>query len=289
MNKESALILVTGATGKQGGAAARQLLTRGWRVRAFVRDPKKPAARALASRGAELVQGNLDDRSSLDRALEGASGVFSVQNFWETGEAREIVQGISLADAAKAAGIEHFVFTSVGGADRASGLSHFESKWKIEQHIHSLDLPFTVFRPVFFMDNFESPAFRAGILKGQLAMGLRPTTKLQMIAVEDIGIFVALAFENPEAYLGKSIEIAGDDLTGPDAAKILSKVVGRAVHYVPQPIEQVRSFSKEYAAMYEWFEAHGYKADIPALRKLHPKLLNFEEWARKAEWKSLTA
>jgi uncharacterized protein YbjT (DUF2867 family) len=289
MDKTKANILVTGATGKQGGAAAHELLKRGWRVRALVRNPQKPEALALAGRGAELIQGDLDDRASLDPAIQGATGVFSVQNFWETGEAREIAQGKALADAAKAAGVQHFVYSSVGGAERGSGLSHFESKWLIEKHIHALGLPATILRPVFFMDNYESPAFRGGILQGQLAMGIGPNRTLQMIAVEDIGIFTALAFERPQEFLGKALEIAGDELTIPRAAEILSKLVGRPVKYVQQPIEQVRSFSKEYAEMYEWFEAKGYAADIPALRKLHPKLKTFEDWARTRNWASASA
>lgn len=289
MKKESALILVTGATGKQGGATARELLSRGWRVRALVRNPQKPEALALKGRGAELVQGDLDDRGSVERALQGATGVYSVQNFWETGREREVKQGRTLAEAAKAARIEHFVYSSVGGAERGSGLSHFESKWEIEQYLHALRLPVTTFRPVFFMDNYESPAFRNGILQGQLAMGMRPDRKLQMIAVKDIGIFAAMAFEKPQEFLGKALEIAGDELTIPRAAEILSEAMGRPVRFVQQPIEQVRSFSKEYADMYEWFDARGYKADIPALRKLHPKLKTFEEWARGRNWASATA
>ncbi len=289
MDKTGAVILVTGATGKQGGTTARELLRRRWRVRALVRNPQKPAAQALARSGAEIVQGNLDDRASVERALRGAAGVYSVQNFWETGAEREIGQGKTLADAAMAAGVEHFVYSSVGGADRRSGLSHFESKWQIEEHIRSLGLPHTIFRPVFFMDNYESPAFRTGILQGQLAMGLTPTRTLQMIAVADIGIFAAMAFERPQEFLGKALEIAGDELTIPRAAEILSGVVGKPVRFIEQPIEQVRAFSKEYAEMYEWFVAHGYKADIPALRKLHPKLQTFEQWAKGGDWATATA
>jgi uncharacterized protein YbjT (DUF2867 family) len=289
MKKESALILVTGATGKQGGAAARQLLSRGWRVRALTRNPQKPEAQELKRLGAEVVQGDLDDRSSVERALQGATGVYSVQNFWETGGEREVQQGKTLAEAAKAARVEHFVYSSVGGAERGSGLSHFESKWEIEQYLHKLGLPVTIFRPVFFMDNYESPAFRNGILQGQLAMGMRPDRTLQMIAVEDIGIFTAMAFEDPQVFLGKALEIAGDELTIPRAAELLSKAMGRPVRFVQQPIEQVRSFSPEYAAMYEWFDVAGYRADIPALRKQHPKLMTFEEWARGRNWASVSA
>ena len=136
------IILVTGATGQQGGAVARHLLKQpGFAVRALTRDSAKPAARALAQAGAEVVRGDLDDPASVRRALEGAWGVFSVQNFMETGYEGEIRQGKALADAAKAAGVQHFVYTSVVSADRKTGLPHFESKWQIEQHIVQADCP----------------------------------------------------------------------------------------------------------------------------------------------------
>jgi uncharacterized protein YbjT (DUF2867 family) len=147
------LILVCGATGKQGGAVARSLLDRGFQVRGLTRNPQKPAAQALADQGAEVVQGDMEERSSMERALEGAYGIFSVQNFWETGYDREVQQGKTVADAAKAAGVEHFVYSSVGSAHRQTGLSHFESKWEVENHMRELDLRYTILRPVFFMQN----------------------------------------------------------------------------------------------------------------------------------------
>jgi uncharacterized protein YbjT (DUF2867 family) len=123
------LILVCGATGKQGGVVARSLLDRGFQVRALTRDPQKPATQALREQGAEVVQGDMEARSSLDQVLvEGVYGVFSVQNFWETGYDREVQQGKTVADAAKAAGVEHIVYSSVGSAHRQTGIPHFESK-----------------------------------------------------------------------------------------------------------------------------------------------------------------
>jgi uncharacterized protein YbjT (DUF2867 family) len=280
MSNSDKLIVVTGATGQQGGATARHLLAQGWRVRALVRDPNKPAAQALAGRGAELAQGDLDDRASLDRALSGAYGVFSVQTFMgPEGPVGETRQGKNLADAAKAAGIQHFVYTSVGGADRKSGLPHFESKWQIEAHIRSLGLPATILRPVFFMENLRSPWM--GPRDGVLAVALSPSTALQMIASDDIGAFAALAFARPQGFIGKALEIAGDSLTMPQVADAFTRASGQPVRFVEQPLEQVRSFNAEMADMMAWFNDHGYAADIPALRKLHPGLLTFETWLRK--------
>ncbi len=284
MTKEQETILVTGATGHQGGAVARHLLSRGWQVRALTRDPQKPAAQALAKLGAAVMSGDLDDRRSIDQALVGVHGAFSVQNFWETGAAREIQQGKTLADAARAAGVKHFVYSSVGGAERNTGIPHFDSKWEVEQHVRALGLPATILRPVFYMDNFNSPNFRPAILQGTLTLALPPARTLQMIAVDDIGGFAALAFEKPGEFIGRAFELAGDELTMPQAAEAFSRATGRAVRFVEQPLEQVRSFSKEYAVMLEWFDREGYQAGIPALRALYPLLHTFEAWLRKSGW-----
>ena len=280
MSHNDKMILVTGATGQQGGATARHLLEQGWRVRALVRDPNTAVAQALSAKGAALVQGDLDDRASLDRALAGVYGAFSVQTFaGPEGSVGETRQGKTLADAAKAAGVQHFVYTSVGGAERKSGLPHFESKWQIEQHVRELGLPATILRPVFFMENLRSPWM--GPRDGVLAVALRPTTSLQMIAADDIGAFAALAFARPAEFMGKVMEIAGDALTGPQVAETMTRVTGSPVQFVELPLEQVRSFNAEMADMMAWFNDHGYAADIPTLRKLHPGLMTFEAWLRK--------
>jgi uncharacterized protein YbjT (DUF2867 family) len=156
MENSHRTILVTGATGNQGSAVAHHLLGRGnCQVRALVRDEHKPAAQALKQAGAELITGDLTDRSSLDRALQGVSGVFSVQGLNDGLEA-EIQQGKAIADAAKAAGVEHFVYSSVGSAERQTGVPHFDSKYQIEKYIHSIGLTHTILRPVFFFYNYET-------------------------------------------------------------------------------------------------------------------------------------
>jgi uncharacterized protein YbjT (DUF2867 family) len=181
------LILVCGATGSQGGAVAQSLLGRGFQVRALTRDPKKPEAQALAEGRAEVVQGDMEDRSAMERVLEGVYGIFSVQNFWETGYDREVQQGKTVADAIKEAGVQHCVYSSVGSAHRQTGISHFDSKWEIEEHMRELDLPYTILRPVFFMQNWEM--MREPILDGTLAQPLDPDKPFQHVAVEDVGTF----------------------------------------------------------------------------------------------------
>jgi uncharacterized protein YbjT (DUF2867 family) len=281
------IIAVTGATGQQGGVVARRLLAEGWKVRALTRDVNKPAALELESLGAEIVAGDLDNRAELDAAFKEVHGVFSVQNFWlpNVGFEGEIKQGKAAADAAKGAGVQHLVYSSVGSAHRGMGQKHFESKWIIEQHIHTLDVPYTILRPVAFMDNHNWS--RAHILSGTFSSsGIRPDKATQMIAVEDIGVFAALAFANPREYLGKTLELAGDELTEPQVAEIFTKVSGRPVTLTPSTGGWGNASEEEMKAAYEFFNGKGYDADIAALRKLHPGLLNFEEYLRKNGWEN---
>ena len=281
------VIAVAGATGLQGGTVARKLLAGGWKVRALTRDMSKSAAKELASLGAEVVAGDMDDRAQLDAAFQGAYGVFSVQNFWlpNVGFEGEIRQGKNVADAAKAAGIQHLVYSSVGAAHRGMGQKHFESKWIIEQHIHSLDIPYTILRPAAFFENFNWE--RAYILNGTFnALGLRPEKERQLIAVEDVAAFVALAFANPEQYLGKTIELAGDALTETQLADTFEKVIGRPVRLNLRSGGSGRRSDEEMAAMFNFFNGEAYNADIPALRRLHPGLLTLEQYLRKNGWEN---
>jgi uncharacterized protein YbjT (DUF2867 family) len=287
LNMNGKLIAVTGATGQQGGAVARKLLADGWKVRALTRDVNKPAAQELKALGAEVVSGDMEDRAELDAAFQGAYGVFSVQNFWLTnvGFEGETRQGKNVADAAQAAGVQHLVYSSVGSAHRGMGQKHFESKWIIEQHIHSLDLPYTILRPVAFFENFNWE--RAFILNGTFnAIGLRPEKERQLISVEDIAVFAALSFARPDEYLGKTIELAGDALTESQLADTFAKVIGRPVKAVKPAAGAGWGDPEEMTAMFNFFNGEGYDADIPALRKLHPGLLTLEQWLRKSGWEN---
>jgi len=282
-------ILVTGATGQQGGAVLRHLRTQGFAVRALTRDVHSPAARTLAATGVAIIQGDFDDRASLERALAGMYGAYAVQTPFQSGGVEgEARQGIAFADAAKASGIQHLVYSSVGSADRQTGIPHFESKYQIEEHIRALGLLHTILRPVFLMENFLSN--RDTIVSGTLAQPLMPATQLQLVAVDDIGAFAALAFAAPEQWLGRAIELAGDELTMPQAAERFGRVIGRPVQYVPVPMAEFRrTRGEEQATMFTWFNQVGYGADLPTLRAIYPALTTLEQWLRRTGWQGAAA
>ncbi|WP_017579229.1 NmrA/HSCARG family protein [Nocardiopsis valliformis] len=284
MTSAKMTILVLGATGLQGGATARELLGRGHRVRVLTRTPESAAARRLAEAGADVVRGDLDDTSSVIRAMTGVDGVFSVQTFMTpSGIGGEIRQGKAVARAAKETGVGHVVYSSVGGAERRSGVPHFESKWTIERCLRSLDVPTTVVRPTFFMDNFVRNGPRRGEDGNVLSLALHPDTRVQLVATQDIGAFAADAFESREEYLGASVELAGDELTADQIARVFQHVTGEPTRFEELPADAVAAnpripYSSEIALMFEWFQEFGYRADMSALRARRPSLLTFEEY-----------
>ncbi len=271
------IILISGATGQQGGATARALANKGFRIRALTRNPDSDAARAVAAAGAELVKGDLDDEASLKAALDGAWGAYAVQNTWTAGVEGEEAQGHRFAKVARAAGVQHYVYASVGSADRGTGIPHFENKYRVEDTVRGLGFPsYAIVRPVFFMENLTTPLFLNG---DKLVSALDPATVLQMIAVKDIGQYGALAFTD-QRFRNLEIDIAGDALTMPQAAATLAKALGRPIEYLQIPMSEVRKNSEDFALMLEWFEAVGYDADIPATAAEYGvKPTSFAEWA----------
>jgi len=287
MANENKIVLVTGATGRQGGAVIRHMLPKGWKLRALTRDLGSHASRALTQKGVDVVQGDLEDPSSVALAAAGAYGIYSVQDFWAVGAKREVQQGKNVADAAKKAGVKHFVYSSVGGAERNTGIPHWESKWEVEKYIRSLGLPTTVIRPAAFMEMYYVDQVEIGILKGKLADPIRGDKPYQTIATDDIGAFVALAFERPTQFIGKELEIAGSELTNLEAAKVFSRVLGKTVKFQKLPLTLFRLIlGKEFYSMFRWFNEAGFKADIPGLRRAYPEihLHTLEEWLRNEGW-----
>jgi uncharacterized protein YbjT (DUF2867 family) len=287
MANDDKTVLVTGATGRQGGAVIRKMLPGGWKLRALTRNPGSQAARDLKQRGIEIVQGDLDDPASLERAVRGTHGVYSVQDYWTIGARREVQQGKNLADAAKKAGVRHFVYSSVGGAERNTGIAHWETKWEIEKHIRQLGLPATILRPSAFMENYYIDQVEIGILKGKLMDPIRHDKPYQTIATDDIGAFVALAFDRPDQLLGKELEIAGSELTNPQAAEVFSRVLGKPVRFQKLPMLMVRLvLGREFYQMFDWFNKAGFQADVVDLRRRYPEvhLQSLEEWLRSEGW-----
>jgi len=273
-------ILITGVTGHQGGAVAQALQGTGFSLRGLTRTPDSEPAAALTRRGVDLVKGDFDDEATLRRALAGAWGVFGVQNALAAGADREEAQGKRLATLAREAGVQHYVYTSVGSAHRRTGVPHFDSKWRIEETVRGLGFPsHVILRPVFFMENLIAPFSLQG---STLAWALGPDTKLQMIAVDDIGWFGARAFTDAAALNRRELDLAGDVRTMPEVAEVLTEALGRPIAFAQTPLEPVRQYSKETAVMLQWFERVGYSADIAALeREFGRPLTKLPGWARR--------
>ena len=283
-------VLVTGATGNQGRAVIEGLKDTGYRLRALVRNEGDDGARRLKSRGLEVVEGSYDDPSSLTPAVEGVDAVFAVTTP-VAGVHLEVQHGEAIADAAQQAGVAHFVYSSVSDADRRTGIPHFDSKFEVEAHLRTLDLPWTITAPAFFFDNVLFPWNAADLATGRFRQALKATIPLKQISVRDIGRFNALVIEHPDRFVGRRINIAGDELTGPDMAAALSTATGRSIAYQEQPLEEVRSQFPDMATMYEWFEHRGFSADVAALRAEFPEVewLTFAEWARLQDWVKVLA
>ncbi len=268
-------ILVIGATGNQGRSVVRALSAYpNLAVRGLVRQPASEAAKRLSEAGVELAQGDLDDRKSLDRAMKDVDGVFSYQNM-DNGVQKEEERGKRVAHAAKLAEVPHLIYSSVGGADRNPGVSYFRSKWRIETFIKELDLPnYTIFRPVAFMDNFAMGhrdlvlSFFRSALKGK---------PVQMIAVADIGKWVARAFSEYDPYRFQEIEIAGDELTYPQIEAAYVKVEGKKPKTVPMP-GAVLARLGDMGKLYTWMWNEGYQADLEFCRNTIKDMLTFEQW-----------
>jgi uncharacterized protein YbjT (DUF2867 family) len=276
-------VLITGATGQQGGATLNALLrsSKSWRLKALARNPSSPAALAIANRGVDVVAGDLSDERSVRTALAGVTHVYSVQTMAGHGTDGETHQGKLLATLSAEAGVGHFVYSSVGGAERRSGVPHFESKWRVEEHIRALGLPATILRPATFMDNFGSFAFRTVVLS-MMRTHMSPGRRLQLIAVADIGAFAVRAFDDPVTWIGRAVELAGDELTLQETLRILRRAGLKPAVALRLPGILQRRLPEDFGLMFEFLEREGFKADIPALRKERPELLTLERWARTA-------
>src|SRR5580765_821516 len=255
-------VVITGSTGKQGGAVARGLLERGHKVRAVTRDTNSSQAKSLAGAGATLVAASLGDATGIKEALGGATSLFAVTTP-SGGTDAEIRQGIAAADAAKAAGV-HLVFTSVGSANQQTGIPHFDSKYEVEKHIAKIGVRATILAPVSFMENLYFA--KEQLAKGIYAAALPATRTLAQVAVADIGAVAVRVLEDAGRFTGKRFDLAGDELTGNDIVAILARVTGRPFAYHQVPLDVIRQgMGEDGARMYEWFDRVGFTVDRAAL------------------------
>jgi uncharacterized protein YbjT (DUF2867 family) len=294
MSHDHDTILVTGATGQQGGAVVRHLLSQGWSVRALVRDPQQSAAKAMERNGAELAVGDFADRRSLAHSMQGVYGVFSVQPAPLSPSAPvgmtpadEIQFGMAVADAARAAQVRHFVYSSVFAATRATGVQNAETKRAIEQHSASLGLPTTILRPTSFMENFFLPVL--GITSGTRTTPVAPTTVEPFIAVDDIGALAAVVFGDRDRFIGQALPLAGDALTPPQTADAIARAIGRPFLYRPMSLADAHALSPQFAKAMDWLNTSDQTIDIATLRALHPGLLTFEGWLKAGGAQRLSA
>lgn len=279
-------ILVTGATGKQGAAAARHLLHHGRTVRALVRDTGSEAARALAEAGADLVRGDFDEPETITAAVKDVHGVFLVppasygKNGWDL--ELEFTRGAALVDAATAAGVRHVVFTSIASMPGRVFRGE-EGKRRIEKRIEASGMDWTHLRPVRFMENYllrDSPV--DGIHGGVHRHLFHPQHPMQVIAVDDIGAFAALAFADRDRFHGLTIELAGDELTPTAAAAAITGATSRTVRYEQVPQEEADALGPEISAIRTVLNGdRSWAADLPVLREIHPRLRTFDTWLKE--------
>ena len=282
-------VLVTGVTGKQGGSVVRALLDYGHRVRGLTRNPDSEKARLLEENGVEIVKGDFNDPNSIRKALKDVDAVFLMGTGFEEGVDAEVRHGITVVDIAKEEGIKHLVYTSVSSANKNTGVPHFDSKFKIEEYIRKIGIPYTIIRPVSFMENFLAPWTLPKLQEGLINGPLSPDRKSQSIAVRDIGRFALHVFENRERFLGKAVDIASDNLSGNEISELFAHVLGHAVSYHQQDEEALKARGEEIFKMYQWVKNHGYDVNIEKLRSEFPKIgwTRFKEWVNEQDWEAL--
>ncbi|MEJ2252372.1 MAG: NmrA/HSCARG family protein [Candidatus Lokiarchaeota archaeon] len=265
-------VLVTGATGKQGGAVVRALLDFGHRVRGLTRSPNSEKAKLLEDEGVEIVKGNFNDPDSVREAMRDVDAVFLMGTSMEGGPKAEIKQGITVADIAKDLDLKHLVYSSVASANKSTGVPHFDSKFEIEKHIRDIRIPHTIIRPVSFMENFIATWNLKKLKDGIIERPLSPDRISQLIAVRDIGRFVLHVLENREQFLGKAIDIASDEVSGKEIGERFTRVLGHPVRYHQQDTEDLKAMGEAFFKMYQWVKDVGYDVDIKKLHSKYPKI-----------------
>jgi uncharacterized protein YbjT (DUF2867 family) len=274
------VIVVTGATGRQGGAVTRQLLKDGWRVRAITRNANRPQARALAALGAEVVQGDMAARDSLVSVFNGASGVYSVQNPMISGHDGELQQGKNVADLSKEAGVRHLVYGSAAPGKRGTGVGSWESKLEIEAHMRQLGLPVTILRPMAFMELLTDKSFYPAASTWHVMPKLMGESRpLGWLCMEDLGVIAAQVFTDPDRFIGEEIQLASDVQTIRGCRAIYRDVVGKAPPRFPMPVWLFQRFvGTDLTTMWRWLATHEIELDTGPTNAIHTAALTMREW-----------
>jgi uncharacterized protein YbjT (DUF2867 family) len=282
-------VLVTGATGTQGGGVTRQLLAGGHHVRALTRTPASSAAEALRQLGAEVVPGNFDDPASLVAAARGMDTAFAMSTPYVAGTDAERKEALALIEALRTAKVGRIVYSSVSDADRHTGIPHFESKVPAEEAVKASGVAWSIVAPVFFMENITGPWWLPALQSGSWSMPLPADRKLQMIATADLAKFTALVIEQPGTFNGRRINLASDAISPNEANGIIGRVTGRRLAYQSISPAMIREQNADFAAMFEWFDQVGYSADIAGLGRDYPSIgwHSFESWAKAQPWDAL--
>lgn len=279
--QDGRLIAVTGVTGSQGGAAARHLLHRGWRVRGLTRNAKGAGALRVATAGVELVEGDMADVAVLDRLVKGAHGVYAVTDFFRNGLPREVEHGRLIAEASARAGVRHFVFPSLALSDQHTGVPYFEAKVAIERHIAEVGLPATVLRLSLFMEDLVETKYAPPMWWGTVRRTVGADKRLFWIAVDDVGEIVARMFAEPDAYIGKAITLAGDCRSIEEARDVFRSVTGKAPLAIPAPLWLIRRVvNADLVPMWEWLGKNPVVADMEPARSILPEIMDMEHWLR---------
>lgn len=271
-------IAVIGATGQQGRSVIDALHDADAPVRALVRDPGSSAARALRAAGADVVRADQEDSGSLADGLAGVASLFYMTTFeGPEGPAGEVRRGHAVADAAARAKVPHVVYSSVGGAERGTGIPHFESKFDVEKRLDVL-VPTTILRPTFFMENLAAQLTPDEGGEIVIRMPMPGDVPMQMIAVRDIGRAAARLLLEPSAIDGHAIEVAGDELTLDLVAAQAGEAFGVPARFETIPLEYLGD-DEDLKAMFRWFaEGSAYQADLARSRSLVPDVRYLRSW-----------
>jgi uncharacterized protein YbjT (DUF2867 family) len=284
-NAEGRIIAVTGATGRQGGAVARHLLRDGWQVRALTRQPEGDRARALAALGAEVVQGDMEAPASLAPLCAGVYGVYSVQTPYSGGPEAEVRQGKNVADAAKAAGVQHLVYGSAGTGQKGTGVPSWESKLAVEEHMRALGLPLTVLRPTAFMELMTDKQFFPAATTWHLMPKLMgPARKVLWLCTDDLGAIAATAFSRPDQFIGQDLNLVSDVQSINQCRDIYRAVMGKNPPRFPMPAWLFKRFGfvgQDLCAMWRWLETGTVDVDPALTFSIHPGARTVEAWLRE--------